>query len=67
MLMLMRRPNESIMIGDDIVVTVVRIERNRVRIGIEAPKGIQVDREEVFHRRRAEQGLPPMQRQRTKK
>ena len=48
MLVLTRRANESIMIGDDIIVTVLAIKGNQVKIGIKAPKGIQVNREEIF-------------------
>ena len=47
MLILMRRPGESIHIGPNIVVTLVGMERNRARIGIEAPREITVDREEI--------------------
>jgi carbon storage regulator len=57
MLVLMRRPGESICIGDDIVVTVVGFERNRVRIGVKAPRHIAVDREEIADKRK--QGVPP--------
>lgn len=52
MLVLMRRPGESICIGDDIVVTVVGFERNRVRIGVKAPRHIAVDREEIADKRK---------------
>lgn len=47
MLVLSRKPMERIHIGDNIVVTVVQIEGNRVRIGIEAPKEIHVLRSEL--------------------
>jgi len=47
MLILMRRPGESIHIGPNIVVTLVSLERNRARIGVEAPREITVDREEI--------------------
>ena len=47
MLILTRRPNESLHIGDDVVVTVLGIKRNQVRLGISAPKNVVVDREEV--------------------
>lgn len=52
MLVLMRRPGESIHIGPNIVVTLVALERNRARIGIEAPREITVDREEIAERKR---------------
>jgi len=57
MLVLMRRPGECICIGDDIVVTVVGFERNRVRIGVTAPRHIAVDREEVADRKK--RGIEP--------
>jgi len=54
MLVLMRRPGESIHIGPDIVVTLVALERNRARIGIEAPRDVIVDREEIAEKKRQE-------------
>jgi carbon storage regulator CsrA len=47
-LVLTRRANQSIMIGDDIVVTVLDVRGDQVRIGIKAPRSIDVHREEVF-------------------
>lgn len=47
MLCLIRREGESINIGNDIVVTVLTIERNRVRVGVEAPRNITIDRNEI--------------------
>ena len=47
MLVLSRKKNESIVIGDSIVVTVVEIRGDRVRLGIEAPREIAVHRKEV--------------------
>lgn len=47
MLILMRRAGESIHIGRNIIVTLVSLERNRARIGIQAPKDVPVDREEI--------------------
>jgi carbon storage regulator len=54
MLVLMRRPGESIHIGPDIVVTLIALERNRARIGIEAPRDVAIDREEVAEKKRLE-------------
>jgi carbon storage regulator len=51
MLVLMRRPEESIHIGEHIVITVVGMERNRVRIGVKAPCDLPVDREEIHERK----------------
>jgi carbon storage regulator len=47
MLVLSRKLGEKIVIGDNIVVTVVKIDRNQIRIGIEAPHDIPVYREEI--------------------
>jgi carbon storage regulator len=51
MLILSRRPNESLHIGADIVVTVLCIKGNQVQLGISAPKIVVVDREEVHARK----------------
>ena len=48
MLVLSRRRDESIMIGEDITVTIVDIRGDKVRLGIDAPKNISVHRDEVF-------------------
>jgi carbon storage regulator len=50
MLVLERRRDERIMIGDDITIRVVEIRGDKVRLGIEAPKEIRVDREEIRRR-----------------
>jgi carbon storage regulator len=54
MLILSRRPNESLHVGDNVVVTVLGIKGNQVRLGITAPRNVVVDREEVHHRKQAE-------------
>jgi carbon storage regulator len=47
MLVLTRKTGESLIIGDDVVVTVVEIRGDKVRIGVEADPSVRVDREEV--------------------
>ncbi|MGB3367255.1 MAG: carbon storage regulator CsrA [Acidaminobacteraceae bacterium] len=48
MLVLSRKKDESLIIGDNIEITIVEIEDGRVKIGIEAPKSIEVNRKEVY-------------------
>jgi carbon storage regulator len=48
MLVLTRRPGESVMIGDDVVVTVLEVRGDVVRLGIKAPRSVQVHREEIY-------------------
>lgn len=48
MLVLTRRANQSIVIGDDVVVTVLEVRGDQVRLGIRAPRSVSVHREEVF-------------------
>jgi carbon storage regulator len=50
MLILTRRVGESVMIGDQIEVTVLGIKGNQVRVGVKAPRDVSVHREEVFDR-----------------
>ncbi len=56
MLVLSRKLGEKIVIGDNIVVTVVKIDRNQIRIGIEAPTDILVYREEIAPQRTPQDG-----------
>ena len=48
MLVLTRRKNQSIVIGDDIVITVLEVKGDQIRIGITAPREVQVYREELL-------------------
>jgi carbon storage regulator len=58
MLILTRRINEALMIGDEVTVTVLGVKGNQVRLGVDAPKTVQVHRQEVFERIKSERGLP---------
>ncbi|MDL2228922.1 carbon storage regulator CsrA [Treponema sp. OttesenSCG-928-L16] len=54
MLILSRKINEKIMIGDDISVSIIEIRGDQVRLGVEAPKSVKVFRQEVFDAIKAE-------------
>lgn len=56
MLILTRRISESIIIGDDVKITVLGVKGNQVRIGIDAPKHLSVHREEIYERIKSEAG-----------
>ena len=61
MLVLSRKPGESVIIGGNITVTVIQAKGDRVRIGIDAPKEVPVHRDEVFQRIHEEtKGIDPV-------
>jgi carbon storage regulator len=65
MLILTRRPGESVMIGDEVTVTVLGIKGNQIRMGFSAPQNVAVHREEVYQRIQAERLTSNMQQARS--
>lgn len=55
MLILTRRVGETLMIGDEVTVTVLGVKGNQVRIGVNAPRDVTVHREEIYERIKREQ------------
>jgi carbon storage regulator len=58
MLILTRRVGETLVIGDDVTVTVLSVRGNQVRIGVNAPKTVTVHREEIYQRIQQEKDIP---------
>jgi carbon storage regulator CsrA len=56
MLILTRRVSESVIIGDNVKITVLGVKGNQVRLGIDAPKTVSVHREEIYQRIKDESG-----------
>lgn len=56
MLILTRRVGEKLVIGENVIVTVLGVKGNQIRIGIDAPPEVQVHREEIFKRIQMERG-----------
>jgi len=56
MLVLSRKSGQRVMIGDDVVVSIIEVRGSTIRLGIEAPRSIPVHREEVLHREKADMG-----------
>ena len=59
MLILTRRVGETLMVGDEVTVTVLGVKGNQVRIGVNAPKEVAVHREEIYQRIRKEKDDEP--------
>ena len=59
MLILTRRVGETLMVGDEVTVTVLGVKGNQVRIGVNAPKEVSVHREEIYQRIQREKGGHP--------
>ncbi|MGI9322577.1 MAG: carbon storage regulator CsrA [Pseudomonadales bacterium] len=59
MLILTRRVGETLMIGDDVSVTVLGVKGGQVRIGVDAPRDISVHREEIYRRIHSQEGQGP--------
>jgi len=56
MLILTRRIGETLMVGDEVAITVLGIKGNQIRLGVDAPKNVSVHREEIYQRIQRERG-----------
>ena len=65
MLILTRRVGETLMIGDEVTVTVLGVKGNQVRIGVNAPKNVSVHREEIYERIKREHAAEAADQQKT--
>ena len=61
MLILTRRVGESLMVGEEITVTVLGVKGNQVRIGVNAPRDVAVHREEIYNRIHEDDASPPLE------
>jgi carbon storage regulator len=55
MLILTRRVGQTVIVGNDVTVTIVGVKGNQIRLGISAPKNVSIHREEIYERIRREQ------------
>lgn len=59
MLILTRKVGETLMVGDEITITVLGVKGNQVRIGVNAPRDVAVHREEIYNRIQEDGAAPP--------
>jgi carbon storage regulator len=59
MLILTRRVGETLMVGDDVTITVLGVKGNQVRLGVNAPRDVAVHREEIYQKIQSEQPPDP--------